>query len=453
MHPLVSRRAEALRGAVTAPGDKSISHRALMFGGLAIGETAIHGLLEGEDVLNTAKAMRAYGATLRRGEDGVWHVRGVGVGGLAEPEDMLDLGNSGTGARLLMGLAAGHPIISFFTGDASLRRRPMARVMKPLAEMGARFVSREGGRLPLAVTGASSPLPIEYTLPVASAQVKSAILLAGLTAPGETIVIEPEPTRDHSERMLRHFGAAVRVEDRADGTRAVTLTGQPELVAATVRVPGDPSSAAFPAVAALLVPGSEVRIANVGANPLRFGLFETLLEMGADIALENRREEAGEPVVDLLIRAGALKGVVVPPRRAPSMIDEYPILAMAAACADGPTVMEGLAELRVKESDRLGAVARGLAACGVEIEEGPDRLVVHGKGRPPAGGAMIAANLDHRIAMAFAVLGMVTEKPVSIDDGEPIATSFPGFVPMMNGLGADIADQPPQPPQASGAPA
>ena len=442
VHPLVSRRAEALRGAVTAPGDKSISHRALMFGGLAIGETAIHGLLEGEDVLNTATAMRAYGAVVWRDEEGVWRVSGVGVGGLAEPEDMLDLGNSGTGARLLMGLAAGHPITSFFTGDASLRRRPMARVMKPLGDMGARFVSREGGRLPLAVTGARHPLPLDYTLPVASAQVKSAILLAGLTAPGETIVVAPEPTRDHSERMLRHFGATVRVEDRADGTRAVTLTGQPELAAATVRVPGDPSSAAFPAVAALLVPGSEVRISNVGANPLRFGLFETLLEMGADIALENRREEAGEPVVDLLVRAGALKGVVVPPRRAPSMIDEYPILAMAAACAEGPTVMEGLAELRVKESDRLGAVARGLAACGVEVEEGPDRLVVHGKGRPPLGGAMIAANLDHRIAMAFAVLGMVSEKPVSIDDGEPIATSFPGFVPMMNRLGADIAEQP-----------
>lgn len=442
MHPLVSRRAEPLRGAVTAPGDKSISHRALMFGGLAIGETVIHGLLEGEDVLNTAKAMRAYGAYLRRGDDGVWRVRGVGVGALTEPEDMLDLGNSGTGARLLMGLAAGHPITSFFTGDASLRRRPMARVMKPLAEIGARFVSREGGRLPLAVTGASNPLPIEYTLPVASAQVKSAILLAGLAASGETIVIEPEPTRDHSERMLRHFGAAVRVEDRADGTRAVTLTGQPELTAATVRVPGDPSSAAFPAVAALLVPGSEVRISNVGANPLRFGLFETLLEMGADIALENRREEAGEPVVDLLIRASRLTGVTVPPRRAPSMIDEYPILAIAAAFANGPTVMEGLAELRVKESDRLGAVAHGLAACGVEIEEGPDRLVVHGKARPPAGGAMIAANLDHRIAMAFAILGMASEQPVSIDDGGPIDTSFPGFVSMMNGLGADIAEQP-----------
>lgn len=439
MQPLTSRRANALKGTVTAPGDKSISHRALMLGGLAIGETAIHGLLEGEDVLNTGKAMQAYGASVRRDDDGVWHVNGVGVGGLAEPAEVLDMGNSGTGARLLMGLAAGHPITSFFTGDASLRRRPMARVTRPLAEMGARFVTREGGRLPLAVTGSSTPMPIDYVLPVASAQVKSAILLAALTAPGETTVVEPQPTRDHSERMLRHFGATVRVEDRADGSRAVTLVGQPELTAATVRVPGDPSSAAFPAVAALLVPGSEVTIRNVGANPLRFGLFETLLEMGADIALENRREEAGEPVVDLVVRGGKpLRGVTVPAGRAPSMIDEYPILAMAAACAEGDTVMEGLAELRVKESDRLGAVARGLAACGASVEEGPETLIVHGQARPPAGGATIASGLDHRIAMAFAVLGMVSEQPIQIDDAEPIATSFPSFVAMMNGLGAQI---------------
>ncbi|MBU0797266.1 MAG: 3-phosphoshikimate 1-carboxyvinyltransferase [Alphaproteobacteria bacterium] len=441
LQPLTSRRADALSGSVTAPGDKSISHRALMLGGLAIGETTIYGLLEGEDVLNTGKAMQAFGASVRRDEDGVWHVQGVGVGGLAEPADMLDLGNSGTGARLLMGLAAGHPITTFFTGDASLRRRPMARVTNPLAEMGARFVAREGGRLPLAVTGSATPMPIDYTLPVASAQVKSAILLAALTAPGETTVVEPQPTRDHSERMLTHFGATVRVEDRADGSRAVTLVGQPELVAAVVRVPGDPSSAAFPTVAALLVPGSDVTIRNVGANPLRFGLFETLLEMGADITLENRREEAGEPVVDLRVRGGKpLKGITVPAGRSPSMIDEYPVLAMAAACAEGTTILEGLAELRVKESDRLGAVARGLAACGVAVDEGADRLVVHGAGCPPVGGAVIASGLDHRIAMAFAVLGMVSDKPIVIDDAEPIATSFPSFVAMMNGLGAHIVE-------------
>ena len=438
--PLVASAAGPLRGRAHVPGDKSISHRALILGGLAVGRTRVRGLLEGEDVLRTAAAMRQLGAAIEREADGAWLVKGVGVGGLGEPDDVLDLGNSGTGARLLMGVVATHPFTSFFTGDASLRRRPMGRVATPLVQMGARIVAREGGRLPLAIIGAPTPLPITYRLPVPSAQVKSAVLLAGLNTPGETIVEEPLPTRDHSERLLRHFGAAVLVEMTDGGGRRIRLAGQPELRGADLVVPGDPSSAAFPAVAALLLPGSEITIAGVGLNPLRAGLYDTLREMGAEIAYANERVEGGEPVADLVVRAGPLRGVDVPAERAPRMIDEYPILAVAAAFATGRTVMRGLAELRVKESDRLSAIAEGLAACGARAAIEDDTLVIDGTGRPPAGGGTIAARLDHRIAMAFLVLGLASPRPVRIDDGATIATSFPGFVALINGLGGAIAE-------------
>jgi 3-phosphoshikimate 1-carboxyvinyltransferase len=440
---LVSAGAGPLRGHCRVPGDKSISHRALILGALAVGETTVTGLLEGEDVLRTAAALRALGAGIERGRDGTWRITGVGVGGLAEPQDVLDLGNSGTGTRLLMGVAASHPFTSFFTGDASLRGRPMARVAAPLEQIGARILARAGGRLPLAVIGAPAPLPITYRLPVPSAQVKSAVLLAGLNAPGETVVEEPLPTRDHSERLLQHFGARVRIEAMADGGRRIRLDGEPELTAADLVVPADPSSAAFPAVAALLLPGSEIVIEAVGLNPLRAGLYDTLADMGAAIERRNARSEGGEPVADLVVRAGVLKGVEVPAERAPRMIDEYPVLAVAAACAQGRTVMRGLGELRVKESDRLAAIAAGLASCGTEVAIEDDTLIVTGCGRPPRGGARIAARLDHRIAMAFLVLGMAAERAVSIDDGATIATSFPGFVALMNGLGAAIAETSP----------
>ncbi|HEY8352554.1 MAG TPA: 3-phosphoshikimate 1-carboxyvinyltransferase [Sphingomonadales bacterium] len=433
---LTSRKVKGLRGDVTVPGDKSISHRALILGGLAVGETAIEGLLEGEDVINTARVMEQFGATVIREGGGRWRVQGVGVGGLAEPRNFLDFGNSGTGARLIMGLAATHPVTSFFTGDPSLRRRPMARVAKPLQEMGARFVTRQGGLLPLAVIGADKPMPITYRLPVPSAQVKSAILLAGLNTPGRTTVIEPEATRDHSERMLRHFGAEITVTDTPEG-RVIALEGQPELTAQHVAVPADPSSAAFAVVAALITPGSHVTIRNVGLNPLRTGLFDTLVEMGGDIAIVDPRDMGGEPVGDLVVRHSALRGVDVPPERAPSMIDEYPILAIAAACAEGETRMTGLAELRVKESDRLAVMATGLRACGVQVEEQADGMTVTG-GRIK-GGATIATHLDHRIAMSFLVLGMVADEPVTVDDGAVIETSFPGFAALMNRLGAEIA--------------
>jgi 3-phosphoshikimate 1-carboxyvinyltransferase len=437
--PLVSKSAGPLRGQCRVPGDKSISHRALILGALAVGRTRVTGLLEGEDVLRTAQALAALGASLERESEGTWLVKGVGIGGLGPPGDVLDMGNSGTGARLLMGVAATHPFTSFFTGDPSLRRRPMARVTTPLREIGARIVASDGGRLPLAVIGAQNPLPIAYRLPVPSAQVKSAVLLAGLNAPGETIVEEKLPTRDHSERLMRHFGASVLVEATNDGGRRIRLRGQPELSGADLVVPGDPSSAAFPAVAALIVPGSEIVIVGVGMNPLRAGLYATLAEMGADIALADERVEGGEPVADLVVRASALKGVEVPAERAPSMIDEYPILAVAAAFAAGRTVMHGLAELRVKESDRLAAIAEGLTACGAAVTVAGDTLIVEGRG-PPKGGGAIAARLDHRIAMAFLVLGAASERPVWIDDGATIATSFPGFAAMMNGLGAAIAE-------------
>jgi len=427
-----------LSGTIRVPGDKSISHRALMLGALAVGRTEISGLLEGEDVLATAAALNTLGAHAARAGDGRWTVDGVGIGGLAEPDDLLDLGNSGTGARLLLGILATHPITAFVTGDASLRRRPMGRVVEPLSRFGARFVTREGARLPLVVSGAADPVPISYHLPVPSAQVKSSVLLAGLNTPGATTVIEPQATRDHTERMLRHFGAVVDSEPAEGGGKRVTVEGYPELAAAPIVVPGDPSSAAFPLIAALIVPGSEVTIQGVGVNPLRAGLFECLREMGADIVLLNEREEGGEPVADLRARAGTLTGADIPAERAPRMIDEYPILAVAAACARGRTVMRGLAELRVKESDRLSAIAAGLSGCGVDVAVDGDTLTIDGSGGPPAGGALIETQLDHRIAMAFLVLGLAARLPVRIDDAAPIATSFPSFVELMNGLGAVI---------------
>jgi 3-phosphoshikimate 1-carboxyvinyltransferase len=437
-HPLTSRRPpRPLAGTVQVPGDKSVSHRALMLGALAVGETRIVGLLEGEDVLRTAAAMRLLGAEVAREGPGRWRVAGRGVGGLVEPADVLDMGNSGTAARLLAGVLASHPLFAVMTGDASLRRRPMGRVMEPLVQCGARFTSRDGGRLPLAVEGAREALPIEYRLPVASAQVKSAVLLAGLNAPGETRVEEPQATRDHSERMLRHFGAQVAVEAHGAG-RAITLRGQPELRGADVAVPGDPSSAAFPLVAALVVPGSRVRIAGVGLNPLRTGLLATLREMGADVRVEDEREEGGEPVGDLVASYGTLRGVDVPPERAPSMIDEYPVLAVAAACAEGLTRMRGLAELRVKESDRLAATAALLAANGVRVEVEGDDLLVHGTGRPPRGGGFVETHMDHRLAMSALVLGQAAAEAVSVDDAAFVDTSFPGFADLMRGLGAQI---------------
>ncbi len=411
-----------------------------MLGALAVGETTIDGLLEGEDVLCTAQAMVQMGAQVERpaSSGGTWRVHGRGVGGLSEPDGVLDMGNSGTAARLLMGVVAAHPFSTFFSGDASLNGRPMARITTPLEKMGVSFETRSAGRMPLAVIGSDTLVPIEYELPVASAQVKSAVLLAGLNTAGRTTVIEPQPTRDHSERMLNHFGGTVETEELTGGGRRITIEGRPELEGRHVMVPGDISSAAFPIVAGLLVAGSHITITGVGMNPLRTGLVDTLLEMGADLSLENERIEAGEPVADIVVRASSLTGVDVPAERAPSMIDEYPVLAMAAACAQGTTRMNGLGELRVKESDRLAAVAQGLRDNGVKLEEGEDWLLIHGTGKPPAGGAEVAVHLDHRIAMSFLVLGMASDGAVSVDDGAPIATSFPGFLELMNGLGAKI---------------
>jgi 3-phosphoshikimate 1-carboxyvinyltransferase len=436
--PVTARPGGPLTGTRAVPGDKSISHRALMLGGLAVGATRVRGLLLGADVRATAAAMRALGAEIDADDD-AWTLYGRGVGGLTEPPDVLDLGNSGTSARLLLGLIGGHDVTAFVTGDASLRRRPMQRVIDPLTAIGASFTTRSGGRLPLAVTGARDPLAIQYELPVASAQVKSAVLLAGLTARGETAVTEPADTRDHTERMLRAFGAELTVARASDGRRVTRLTGQPELTGQDVTVPGDPSSAAFPLVAALLVRGSDVRLPGVGMNPHRTGLITTLQDMGADLTIADPREDAGEPVADLVARAGELHGVDVPAERAPAMIDEYPILAVAAACAHGRTVMHGVGELRVKESDRLAGIVDGLRACGVTVESGDDWLAVTGHGGPPPGGATIAARLDHRMAMAFLVLGMAARAPVAVDDAGPIATSFPDFVAAMRDLGADIA--------------
>jgi len=437
LSPLTARISGPLKGRIRVPGDKSISHRALIFGALAVGETLIDDLLEGEDVLNTAAVLRALGADIVRDATGRWHVHGFGVGGFAEPSDVLDHGNSGTGVRLMMGAVATSPITATFTGDASLRRRPMRRVLDPLELFGTEAIAREGGRLPITIKGARNPMPVTYRLPVASAQVKSAVLLAGLNAPAETTVLEAEPTRDHTERMLTHFGATVRRELTDDGLTAITVVGQPELTAAHVRVPADPSSAAFPLVAALIVPGSELRIDGVMLNPTRTGLIAVLQRMGGDIKIENPRNESGETIGDLVIRHSALKGVDVEPEIAPSMIDEYPVLAVAAAYAHGRTKMTGLAELRVKESDRLAAVADGLAACGVKIELGEDWLAVEGTGSMH-GAATVKTHMDHRIAMSFLIAGLAAKNPVTVDDTSFVATSFPTFVPMMQRLGANF---------------
>ncbi len=435
---LTARRHGPLKGRVRVPGDKSISHRALILGALAVGETRISGLLEGEDVLKTAKALRALGALVERPAPGEWRVRGVGVGGFAEPAAPLDFGNSGTGCRLMLGAVAGCPITATFDGDASLRKRPMRRVLDPLEQIGARTLASTDGRLPLTLAGAREPIPIVFEPPVLSAQLKSAVLLAGLAAPGETVVIEAEATRDHTEKMLVLFGAEVRVESQGVNGRRIALAGQPELTPQPIMVPADPSSAAFPLVAALITPGSDVILDGVMLNPLRTGLITTLGEMGALIDQLATRNEGGEEVADLRVRAGALRGVEVPASRAPAMIDEYPVLAVAAAFAEGTTVMRGLKELRVKESDRLAATAGLLRANGVAVDIEGDDLIVQGKGRP-MGGGLVTTHMDHRIAMAALVLGLASEKPVKIDDGSFIATSFPGFVELMRGLGANLS--------------
>jgi 3-phosphoshikimate 1-carboxyvinyltransferase len=437
--PLTARRSAALTGRVRVPGDKSISHRALIMGALTVGETRITGLLEGEDVINTGKAMRALGATVERTGEGAWTVHGVGVAGFAAPAAALDFGNSGTGCRLVMGAVAGCPIEAVFDGDASLRTRPMRRILDPLEKMGARTTrGAEGGRLPVTVIGARDPMPIEYEAPVPSAQLKSAVLLAGLAAPGATTVIEKEATRDHTEKLLKHFGAHVRVTSFGDHGRRITLQGQPELEAAPVVVPADPSSAAFPLVAALIAPGSDIILDGVMMNPLRTGLLTTLREMGAVFETLAERNEGGEDVADLRVKAGAMKGVDVPPERAPSMIDEYPILAVAAAFAQGTTRMRGLKELRVKESDRLEATAAMLRVNGVEVEIVDDDLIVHGKGRAPGGG-LVATHMDHRLAMSALMMGLASEQPVGVDDAAFIATSFTGFVELMRSLGGDFS--------------
>ena len=437
--PMISAKCGALRGEAAVPGDKSISHRALIFGAMAVGETRITGLLEGQDVLDTARAMRAFGADVVQHGPGAWSVHGVGVGGFREPADVIDCGNSGTGVRLIMGTMATTAMTATFTGDASLRKRPMGRVTDPLSLFGTQSYGRKGGRLPMTVVGAANPVPVRYALPVASAQVKSAVLLAGLNAPGETVVIEREPTRDHSERMLLGFGAKLQVEKGAEG-HIITLLGRPELRPQTVAVPRDPSSAAFPTCAALIVEGSDIMVPGVSQNLTRNGLYITLVEMGALIAFENPREEGGEPVADLRVRFSPdMTGVEVPPARAPSMIDEFPILSVVAAFATGRTVMRGVKELRVKESDRIDAMARGLEACGVRVEEDEDTLIVHGMGPGGMpGGGTCATHLDHRIAMSFLVAGMAAKKAIAVDDGSPIVTSFPIFEGLMNGLGAAI---------------
>ncbi|MDP2214081.1 3-phosphoshikimate 1-carboxyvinyltransferase [Phenylobacterium sp.] len=441
---LTASRGGPLRGRVRAPGDKSISHRALILGAMASGVTEISGLLEGEDVKRTALAMAAFGAQVERLGDGAWRVEGRG--GFSEPADVIDCGNAGTGVRLIMGAAAGFDLSATFTGDASLRGRPMNRVLKPLGEMGASWIARSGGRLPLTLRGGGLKR-LAYRLPEPSAQVKSAVLLAGLHAAGGAQVIEPEATRDHTERMLRAFGAQVLVEQMADGARLITVPGGQALTAARVEVPGDPSSAAFPLVAALITPGSEVTVEGVLLNPLRAALFTTLQEMGADLVITHVRSQGGDQVGDVTARHSALRGVVVPPERAPAMIDEYPILAIAAACAQGQTVMRGIGEMRVKESDRIALTAAGLAACGVGVEEEPEGLIVNGTLRanhPVAGGVRVTTHGDHRIAMSHLVLGLAAEAPVTVDEPGMIATSFPGFVEMMTGLGGQIQATEPQ---------
>jgi 3-phosphoshikimate 1-carboxyvinyltransferase len=439
LSPLTARRSGPLQGRVRVPGDKSISLRSLILGALAVGETRITGMLEGDDALSTAKAMQALGAQVERTGEQAWRIMGVGVGGFAQPRAPLDFGNSGTGCRLTMGAVAGCPISATFDGDASLRTRPMRRILDPLEKFGARTIEQaEGGRLPLTMKGALDPIPVVYEVPVPSAQVKSAVLLAGLAAPGTTTVIENEATRDHTEKMLKHFGAHLRSDEHGKHGRRITLTGQPELEGAPMAVPADPSSAAFPMVAALIVPGSEIFLDGVMTNPLRSGLLTTLKEMGAAIETLASRHDGGEDVADLLVKAGPLKGVDVPAERAPTMIDEYPILAVAAAFAEGETRMRGLKELRVKESDRLEATAALLRSNGVKVEIDGDDLIVQGKGAAPGGG-LVATHMDHRIAMSALVLGAASAEPVKVDDAAFIATSFPGFAEMMRGLGADLS--------------
>tara|TARA_Y100000589_G_scaffold39378_1_gene33007 strand:- start:972 stop:2312 length:1341 start_codon:yes stop_codon:yes gene_type:complete len=435
---IIANLSTNLTGSITIAGDKSISHRSIILGALSIGETTVDGLLESQDILATISAMQAFGAEIEKKADKKWHINGLGVGGLDEPEKVLDLGNSGTGVRLILGVAAGNPITSFFSGDESLSRRPMARVLKPLEMMGASFTSRTGGLLPLSCTGPQTLQPIDYSLPVASAQVKSAILLAGLNTPGKTIVREPTPTRDHTERMLKQFGSEISIETDDESQNIITLKGESELTGQDIVVPGDPSSAAFPMVAGILAEDSRIEIKNVGINPLRFGLFEILNEMGAKTELIQKHDGVGEPIADIVVKTSKLKGVTVPASIAPRMIDEYPILAVAAACASGTTRMLGLQELRVKESDRLAAMANGLKACGVTVEETSDSLTVHGTGGQIEGGARIQTQLDHRIAMSFLTLGLRAKNPIIIDNGTTINTSFPGFVETMKSLGANL---------------
>lgn len=436
--PLTARQSGPVQGRARVPGDKSISHRALILGALTVGETTVGGLLEGEDVLHTANAMRALGAHLERTGEQAWRIRGVGVAGFAQPVGPLDFGNSGTGCRLAIGAVAGSPVTVAFVGDESLRSRPMQRVLDPLEKMGARVLEvADGGRLPLTIRGAADPIPIIYEPPVASAQLKSAVLLAGLAAPGETTVIEAEATRDHTERLLKHFGAKITSKSHGEHGRRIVLKGQPELEPANVLVPADPSSAAFPLVAALLAPGSELVLEAVMTNPLRTGLLTTLREMGASIEVVDKRDDGGEEIADLRVRTSTLKGVDVPAERAPSMIDEYPILAVAASFAEGVTRMRGVQELRVKESDRLAATVDMLRSNGVAVEIEGDDMIVQGKGRP-AGGAEVKTHMDHRIAMSALVMGLASENPVRIDDGAFIATSFPGFVELMRSIGADL---------------
>ncbi len=436
--PICVSQAIQLSGTAQIPGDKSISHRALIFGSMCIGQTQIYGLLEGEDVIATADAMRSFGAQIECDEDGVWKVDGVGTAGFLEPEDIIDCGNSGTGVRLIMGAVAPCGFNAVFTGDASLRSRPMKRVSDPLSLMGAEFYGRSNGRLPMTLKGAQNPVAISYQSPVPSAQVKSAVLLAGLGAQGETVLIEKEATRDHTERMLRGFGADIETHVSSQG-REIHLKGLPSLSPQNIQVPRDPSSAAFPVCAALITEGSEIRVPTIGMNPTRNGLYTTLQEMGADITFENTREEGGEPVADIIARFSPnMKGITVPPERAASMIDEYPILSVVASFAEGATIMREVKELRVKESDRISVMVQGLQACGVKVEEEAEGMIVHGAGIDDVkGGGTISTHLDHRIAMSFFCLGLGAQNAVTIDDRRPILTSFPNFLPLMKALGAD----------------
>ena len=428
-------KSQHLTGTYKIPGDKSISHRALMFGALAIGNTYIHGLLESDDILGTVGFVRALGAKVTRLPNGQWHVAGVGLSGLQEPSQILDMGNSGTGVRLAMGMVATHPITCFFTGDSSLRDRPMDRVSQPLAHFLAKFTMRSGHKLPLAITGCTDATPIDITTSKPSAQVKSALILAALNVAGQSIIREKVATRDHTERLLAHFGAEITSKTKPNGEVVIHITGQPILTGQDIHIPADPSSAAFPIVAALLAEKADVTLQNICLNPYRTGLFTCLTEMGADMTYHNQRPLSGETVADIQIRSSKLKAIHVPANRAASMIDEYPILAMAAACAEGDTVMEGLSELRVKESDRFQLTLEGLKACGVQAQADGDSLIISGTGIPPPGGAKITTHLDHRIAMSFLILSTATQHPITIDDPGPIKTSFPNFIPLMQEMG------------------